>query len=66
MDLSDFEEELKDAFLSELKGSILDEMGELMLTGGAGEGGHSEGEGEDGGVVGGTPRHKGPNSIEKH
>ena len=44
VDLSDFEEDLKNAFLSELKGRIRDELGELI---GAEDGGPTDWEGEE-------------------
>ena len=59
MGLSDFEEDFEsrflDSFLSELKGRIKDEMGELMVNGGEGaeDGGQSDLEGD--GDLGGRP-----------
>ena len=54
VDLSDFEEDLKNAFLSELKGRIRDELGELI---GAEDGGRTDWESEEG-DLGGPPIHK--------
>jgi len=58
-DLSFFEEDMKNAFLSELKDRIRDEMGELMVAGGEDDdGGQSEWEGEGGDLGKGRPQHK--------
>ena len=56
VDLSDFEEDLKNAFLSELKGRIGDELGELIGSADGGRTDWDSGEGDLG--LGGPHIHK--------